>query len=82
MMPILVPLLRKEKELAVTDAQAALLMRMSASTIDRKLKGARSTMLPHGRTHTQILASAWTLPTPSPGWNIHERSLMWLHPTS
>jgi len=53
MMPALVPLLRREKELVVTDAQAALLVRMSASTIDRKLKGARSTMLPHGRTHTK-----------------------------
>lgn len=53
MMPTLVPLLRKEKELLVTDAQAALLVRMSAATIDRKLKGARSMMLPHGRTHTK-----------------------------
>ncbi|PYI38632.1 hypothetical protein CVS30_08685 [Arthrobacter psychrolactophilus] len=46
-------LLRKEKELVVTDTQAALLMRMSNATIDRMLKGARSTMLPHGRTHTK-----------------------------
>ncbi|WP_181419750.1 hypothetical protein [Arthrobacter psychrolactophilus] len=37
----------------VTDTQAALLMRMSNATIDRMLKGARSTMLPHGRTHTK-----------------------------
>ncbi|NVM96580.1 integrase catalytic domain-containing protein [Arthrobacter wenxiniae] len=42
MMPALVPLLRREKELVVTDAQAALLVRMSAST-----------MLPDGRTHTR-----------------------------
>ena len=53
MMPALVPLLRKEKELVISDEQAALLVRMSAATIDRKLKGARSTMLPHGRTHTK-----------------------------
>ena len=53
MMSSLVPLLRKEKELQITDAQAALLVRMSAATIDRKLAGARATMLPHGRTHTK-----------------------------
>ena len=52
-MPALVPLLRKEKELLITDAQAALLVQMSAATIDRKLAGARSSMLPHGRTHTK-----------------------------
>ena len=37
MLPVLVPLLRRDKELVITDAQAALLMRMSAATIDRKL---------------------------------------------
>ncbi|MDQ0823317.1 hypothetical protein QFZ79_001061 [Arthrobacter sp. V4I6] len=39
MLPVLVPLLRRDKELAITDDQAALLMRMSAATIDRKLVG-------------------------------------------
>lgn len=53
MMPTLIPLLRKEKELLITDAQAALLIRMSAATIDRRLAWAQSTVLPHGRTHTK-----------------------------
>lgn len=53
MMPSLVPLLRQERELIITDSQASLLVRMSAATIDRKLAGARSSMLPHGRTHTK-----------------------------
>src|SRR5690625_3124680 len=37
MMPVLVPMLRRDKEITVTDAQAELLMMMSAATIDRKL---------------------------------------------
>ena len=51
MLPVLVPLLRRDKELAVADDQAALLMRMSAATIDRKLAGERAKLFPRG-AHT------------------------------
>ena len=51
----LVPLLRRHGELDLDDDTAALLVGMSAATIDRKLAGARSKMLPHRRS------------TPSPG---------------
>jgi transposase InsO family protein len=52
-MPELVPLLRAEEALQVTDAQAALLARMSAATIDRRLAGERAKLLPRGRSHTK-----------------------------
>ncbi|MCO4256996.1 hypothetical protein [Pseudarthrobacter cellobiosi] len=53
MLPVLVPLLRRDKELQITDAQAALLVRMSAATIDRKLAGERGKLFPRGRSHTK-----------------------------
>ncbi|MGW6175423.1 DDE-type integrase/transposase/recombinase [Arthrobacter sp. NPDC055138] len=53
MLPVLVPLLRRDKELEITDAQAALLVRMSAATIDRRLSGERGKLLPRGRSHTK-----------------------------
>ena len=53
MLPVLVPLLRRDKELDITDEQAALLMRMSAATIDRKLAGARAKLTLRGRSHTK-----------------------------
>ena len=53
MLPVLVPLLRRDKELVITDAQADLLMRMSAATIDRKLAGERAKLFPRGRSHTK-----------------------------
>ena len=49
----LVPLLRRHGELDLDDDTADLLVGMSAATIDRKLAGARSKMLPHGRSHTK-----------------------------
>jgi hypothetical protein len=52
-LPELVPLLRRHGELDLDDDTAALLAGMSAATIDRKLAGARSRMLPHGRSHTK-----------------------------
>ncbi|MGO2482708.1 integrase catalytic domain-containing protein [Glutamicibacter ardleyensis] len=52
-MPYLVPKLRAEKALDVTDAQAQLLMKISASTIDRRLVNERKKMLLHGRSHTK-----------------------------
>jgi len=53
MMPVLVPLLRRDKELDISDEQADLLMAMSAATIDRKLAPERVKMLPRGRSHTK-----------------------------
>jgi len=52
-MPELVSLLRAEGALDVTDPQAALLARMSAATIDRRLAGERAKLLPRGRSHTK-----------------------------
>jgi hypothetical protein len=52
-MPELVPLLRHEGALEVSDAQAVLLVRMSAATIDRRLAGERAKLLPRGRSHTK-----------------------------
>ena len=52
-MPFLVPKLRAEKALDVTDEQASLLLRMSASTIDRRLANERRKMILHGKSHTK-----------------------------
>lgn len=68
MLPILVPLLRRDQELATTDQQADLLMRMRAVTIDRKLTGERAKLMPGGGSHTkpgtllktQIPVRTWT----------------------
>jgi transposase InsO family protein len=53
MLPVLVPILRRDGELDLTDAEAALLCRMSASTIDRRLAGERARLMPRGRCHTK-----------------------------
>src|SRR4051812_20034535 len=54
MLAELVPLLRRHGELDLDDLAAAeLLVAMSAATIDRKLAGARSKLLPRGRSHTK-----------------------------
>ncbi|TDW28873.1 DDE-type integrase/transposase/recombinase [Cryobacterium psychrophilum] len=45
--------LRRDGELDVTDAEAALLMRMSAATIDRRLAPERVKMMSRGRSHTK-----------------------------
>lgn len=52
-MPYLVPKLRAENALDITDEQAALLMKISASTIDRRLANERRKMISHGRSHTK-----------------------------
>jgi hypothetical protein len=41
MLPVLVPLLRRDGELELTDDEAGLLCAMSAATIDRRLQGAK-----------------------------------------
>ena len=53
MLPVLVPLLRRDGELDLTDAEAELLCQMSAATIDRRLAGERAKMMPRGRSHTK-----------------------------
>ncbi len=53
MLPVLVPLLRRDGEVDLTDQQAELLMRISAATIDRKFAGKRAKMVPRGRSHTR-----------------------------
>ena len=53
MLPVLVPLLRRDGELDLTDEEAALLVEMSAATIDRRLAGERAKMMPRGRSHTK-----------------------------
>jgi hypothetical protein len=53
MLPELVVLLRHHQELIIDDTTAALLMGMSPATIDRRLVGAKSKLLPRGRSHTK-----------------------------
>ncbi len=53
MLAVLVPILRRDGELDLSDAEAGLLMRMSAATIDRRLAGERARMMPRGRSHTK-----------------------------
>jgi hypothetical protein len=49
MLPVLVPLLRREREVDLSDVEAALLVQMSAATIDRRLAPERARMMPRGR---------------------------------
>lgn len=52
-MPVLVPLLRTEGEIVLTDAQAEQLAGISAATIDRMLAGERQRMTLRGRSRTK-----------------------------
>ena len=47
------PILRRDGELDPTDGEAALLVAMSAATIDRRLAGERAKMIVGGRSHTK-----------------------------
>ena len=47
------PILRRDGELDLTDGEAALLVAMSAATIDRRLAGERAKMIVGGRSHTK-----------------------------
>lgn len=53
MLGMLVPLLRRDHELDLTDAEAALLVRMRAATIDRRLAPERAKLISRGRSHTK-----------------------------
>jgi hypothetical protein len=46
MLPVLVPLLRRDDELDLTEVEAALLVRMSAAMIDRRLAPERAKLPP------------------------------------
>src|SRR5665647_1522716 len=53
MLAVLVPILRRDGELDLTDSEAASLVAMSAATIDRRLAGERAKMIVRGRSHTK-----------------------------
>ncbi len=53
MLATLVPTLRRDGEIELTEEEAALLVRMSAATIDRRLAGERKKLMPRGRSHTK-----------------------------
>jgi len=53
MLAVLVPMLRRDNELELSDAEAALLVRMSAATIDRRLAAERFKLMSRGRSHTK-----------------------------
>ncbi len=52
MLPVLVPMLRRDGELDLTDSEAELPMEMSAATIDRRLQGTKVLAEFRGRSHT------------------------------
>jgi transposase InsO family protein len=53
MLATVVPLLRRDGDLVMTDAEAALLVSMSAASIDRHLAPERAKLFPRGRSHTK-----------------------------
>jgi transposase InsO family protein len=53
MLPVLVPLLRRDGELDLTDEEATLLVAMSPATIDRRLAGPKVLAEFRGRGHTK-----------------------------
>jgi hypothetical protein len=53
MLATIVPLLRRDGEIIVSDAEAALLVSMSAASIDRHRADERAKLFPRGRPHTK-----------------------------
>jgi transposase InsO family protein len=53
MLATVVPLLRRDGDIVLSDAEAALLVSMSAASIDRHLASERAKLLPRGRSHTK-----------------------------
>ncbi len=53
MLRVLVPMLRRDGELELCDAEAELLCQMSAATIDRRLRGPKVLAQIRGRSHTK-----------------------------
>lgn len=63
---MLVPMLRRDGELVLTDDEADLLMAMSPATIDRRLQNAKAVARFTGRSHTKpgsLLKSQIPIPT-------------------
>jgi transposase InsO family protein len=53
MLAVLVPALRRDGELVMSDAEAMQLVQMASATIDRRLAPMRAAQMPHGRSHTK-----------------------------
>ena len=53
MLPGVVPMLRRDGDLSLSDEQATLLCAMSPATIDRRLRGERALIGVRGRSHTK-----------------------------
>jgi hypothetical protein len=53
MLAVLVPLLRRDGELKLSDTEAELLVKMSPATIDRRLQGPKVLVEFRGRSHTK-----------------------------
>ena len=53
MLAVVVPILRRDNELTLTDAEAASLVRISAATIDRRLAPERAKLISRGPSHTK-----------------------------
>jgi hypothetical protein len=53
MLVTVVPLLRRDGDIVLTDDEAALLVSMSPATIDRHLAPERAKLMPRGRSHTK-----------------------------
>ena len=67
MLAVLVTLLRRDGELYLTDAEAALLVRISGATIDWRLGPERFVMMSHGRSHTKP-GTPWKSQIPIRTW--------------
>jgi hypothetical protein len=53
MLPLVVPMLRRDGDLVISDEVAALLCAMSPATLDRRLAGERLAAGFRGRSHTK-----------------------------
>jgi len=53
MLVTIVPLLRRDGDIVLSDTEAALLVSMSAATIDRHLAAERAKLMSRGRSHTK-----------------------------
>jgi hypothetical protein len=53
MLCVIVPLLRRDGDIVMSNEEAALLVQMSAATIDRRLGPERARLVPRGRCHTK-----------------------------
>jgi transposase InsO family protein len=53
MLALLVPALRRDGELQMSDAEATQLIKMASATIDRRLAPMRAAQMPRGRSHTK-----------------------------